>query len=120
MISKTEIGQIAEDFAVEYLYSQGYEIREYNWRFKRAEIDIICYSENMLIFVEVKSRSSIEFGNPETAISAYKEDLILDAAQRYMDSIGYNWEIRFDVISVLFSKEYKLKKITHFKDAFFK
>lgn len=118
-ISNTSIGQIGEQFASDYLVEMGYIILERNWRFKRAEIDIIAKNDNCLIFIEVKARSYTAFGQPEEFINAEKEGMLIDAAQRYMESINYGWEIRFDIISIILTKSLQIKKIDHFKDAFF-
>lgn len=117
--SNREIGQIGERLAEKHLISAGYTILEKNWRFKKAEIDIIAKIENILVFVEVKARSNNYFGQPEAFVTAEKEALIQDAAQRYMEEIDHNWEIRFDIIAVLFGKEGQNPQIEHFKDAFF-
>jgi putative endonuclease len=116
--TKKHLGQRGEAMATEYLISKGYTILEKNWRFRRAEIDIICQLEQILIFVEVKSRSYTFYGEPEESISAYKENLIIDAASQYMIQHQYESEIRFDVISVLFEKN-KEPLIRHYEDAFF-
>ena len=118
MARQQTLGKLGEDTAVAYLQNMGYIILERNWRFSKAEIDIIARDDKILIFVEVKSKSYIYFGAPEDSISAYKENLIFDAATQYMQSIGHDWEIRFDVISIVFDKE-KKPTIVHFKDAFF-
>lgn len=118
-LSNSSIGQISEDLACKYLIQQNYKIIERNWRFKKAEIDIIAKHSNCLIFIEVKSRSYTAFGQPEEAIDAKKEAMLIDAAQRFMESINYDWEIRFDIISMILTKSMKIKKIDHFKDAFF-
>ncbi len=112
------IGKKGEDIAVEFLTAQGYLILERNWRIGKAEIDIIAKDGNILVFAEVKSRSSNHYGSPEERISAYKENLIFDAAGRYMQLTGHEWEIRFDIVSILFEKE-SLPVINHYKDAFF-
>lgn len=114
----TEIGNMGEDLAVEMLESKGYIIEKRNWRFKKAEIDIICRHDNILIFVEVKTRSYDYYGSPEAFINKRKQRLIQDAASQYMLSIGYDWEIRFDVVSIILSK-YGNHRIYHYEDAFF-
>jgi putative endonuclease len=90
-----------------------------NWRYKKAEIDIIAKKGALLVFIEVKTRSYTFFGQPEDAIDTKKESFYIDAAQRYMEKIGHLWEIRFDIISVILDKNLKQQKLTHFKDAFF-
>lgn len=118
MAKQQKIGKLGEDTATAYLESLGYEILERNWRFRRAEIDIICKEKNILIFVEVKAKSYTFYGAPEESISAYKEGLIVDAASQYMVEKNHEWEIRFDIISIVFDKNL-VPKIAHFKDAFF-
>ena len=73
---------------------------------------------DILVFVEVKTRSSDLFGPPESFVTPRKEQLLADAAAVYMDRCGHSWEIRFDIISVLVldGENYS---IDHFEDAFF-
>ncbi|MFZ1704960.1 MAG: YraN family protein [Saprospiraceae bacterium] len=113
-----KLGQAGEDLAVQFLIEKGYDIIERNWRFKKAEIDIICRKDKVLIFVEVKAKSYTHFGAPEESISTYKENLIIDAASQYMILVGHEWEIRFDIISIVFNKD-KSFNLNHFPDAFF-
>lgn len=119
MASNKEIGRKGEETAQVYLANLGYSILEMNWRFKKAEIDIIAKDKETLVFIEVKTRSYSSFGDPEEFISDKQEALIIDAAQRYMEKIGHDWEIRFDIISILVDKTLEINKIDHFKDAFF-
>lgn len=117
-LNNREIGNIGEEFAADFLYHQAYDILERNWRFKKAEIDIIAKKGDCLIFIEVKTKSYTYFGEPEEQVSDLKESLIFDAAQRYMEYIGHDWEIRFDIIAIILDGDKKVKKISHFKDAF--
>lgn len=119
MPSKTEIGKFSEDAACEYLISNNYIILERNWRYKRAEIDIIAQdlSADTLVFVEVKSRSYTFFGEPESSVSVKKQKLVSDAASAYMEQIKYNWAVRFDIIGIVFENADK-PSISHFKDAY--
>jgi len=119
VLSNTEIGRKGEDLASEFLRSQGYEILERNWRYKKAEIDLIAKDSQALVFVEVKSRTNTSHGQPEEFVDSNKESMMMDSAQRYMEKIEYEWEIRFDIISIVFDKSLEVKKIEHFKDAFF-
>lgn len=103
--------------AHDYLVKNGFEILETNWRFSKAEIDIICKKEELLVFVEVKTRSNCHFGAPEEFIDDKKIGLITDAAGEYMKSINHEWECRFDVISIIWRKTGSTLK--HLEDAFF-
>jgi len=117
--SNQEIGQIGEDLAVNQLKMSGLTILERNWRYSKAEIDIIAKEGEILVFVEVKTRSYEHYGQPEEFVSPDQEALIMDAAQRYMEEIGHEWEIRFDIISIILKKAPVEPEIKHFKDAFF-
>lgn len=112
------IGDKGEAIAVDFLDRKGYQILETNWRFSRAEIDIIAFDGEILVFVEVKTRSYDYYGKPEEFVTLKKEKLMADAATVYMDKINHDWEIRFDIISILLPKN-KTPIIEHFKDAFF-
>jgi putative endonuclease len=117
MAKHNELGVQGEALAVEYLQGLGYAILERNWRFKRAEVDIIAREGGTLVFVEVKARSRRNFGEPEEAVNPKKERLLADAAQAYAEKIGHDWALRFDIVSVLFLPEGPL--LRHYKDAFF-
>lgn len=119
MSANREIGDIGEKLAAIHLEMAGYEILERNWRFSRAEIDIIALKDGVLIFVEVKTRSYTHYGEPEDAVSARQESLIIDAAQRYMEQINHLWEIRFDVISIILDKKREKRQLKHFTDVFY-
>ncbi len=112
------LGREGEDKAVIYLKSKDYEILECNWRYRRAEIDIICRKKNIIIFCEVKTRSSTFFGYPETSVSPAKQKLLLKAADEYLHENDLMNEVRFDVLSI-YPNEKGVWKIAHFKDAFY-
>ena len=111
-------GIIGEDLAMEYLISNGYKIEQINWRSKKAEIDLIAKDGNVLVFVEVKLRSTSLFGNPERSVGAKKKKLLVAAATSYMDSIEYEMAIRFDIITIIYRSNNDFS-LEHYKDAFF-
>ncbi|MBK9108941.1 MAG: YraN family protein [Saprospiraceae bacterium] len=112
-----QTGKKGEDLANKYLLEIGYEIIIRNWRYRRSEIDIIAKHGEILVFVEVKTRSSSAFGEPESFVSSRKEWMMQEAAAAYMVEKNHYWEIRFDVIGILFDANgtYELK---HYKDVF--
>ena len=112
------LGKRGEELAVSFLEKKGYQILETNWRFGRAELDIIAKDGEILVFVEVKTRNNNHFGAPEIAVDQKKEDAMASAGAAYMRAIHHDWEVRFDIISILYSNE-KDFHITHFEDAFF-
>ena len=104
---------------VKFLQENQYKIEATNWRYKRAEVDIIAFSpEGILSFVEVKTRKNLSFGPPESFVTEKKERLLVDLASSYMEMTKYGGEIRFDIIAVYINIR-QGAVIKHFKDAFF-
>ena len=116
MAKHNKMGKEGEQIAVNYLKDLDYAIVETNWRFQKAEVDIIAKEDNFLVFVEVKCRSTDIFGEPQTFVSEKKQALFKSAAEGYLEQKDLDYEIRFDVISVILSVQ--KAKIEHFKDAF--
>jgi len=118
MSTHIDIGKKGEEIAKSFLEKQGYHIQATNWRYSKAEIDIIAFEGDLLVFVEVKTRSSDFFGPPEDFVDDKKKKLLSLAAAAYMAKTNHQWSIRFDIISILLAGE-KVYKVQHFKDAFF-
>ena len=116
MAHHNELGKEGELIALMFLEREGYKIRATNYRWQKAEVDIIASKDEFLVFIEVKTRSSEKFGLPEQAITPQKESLYKDAAEAYLEQNPSDFEIRFDVISIIISKEQT--KIEHFTNAF--
>ncbi len=119
MTKKKRIGSIGEVEATAYLQKKGYDILEKNWRFHSAEIDIIAKKNDMLIFIEVKARTSDKFGKPEWLVKRQQQRLISSAAKAYMRKVNHEWMIRFDIIGILTDSHGKIIRLSHVKDAFF-
>ena len=117
MAEHNELGKIGEELAVEFLQKNGYAILETNWTFQKAEIDIIAQKENTLAVVEVKTRSSIDFGLPQDFVKPKKIQLLVKAVDEYVISNDLDVEVRFDIIAI--HKETKNFKIEHLEDAFY-
>ncbi|MGJ3235468.1 YraN family protein [Marivirga sp.] len=111
-----KIGDKGEDFAINILKSKGYEILERNYRFKRAEIDVITLHNNLLIFVEVKALHSFNHGYPEERVNQAKINKILEAAEHYIFAINWQKDIRFDVLSIDLNNP---DNYFHIEDAFY-
>ncbi len=118
MSEHNDLGVKGEKIAQSYLKNNNYLILETNWRHGRAEIDIICKKEDILVFVEVKTRTSDYFGKPEEFVTKKKERLMFHAANEYMELVNHLWEIRFDIISILIDNSGNVD-LNHFEDAFF-
>ena len=117
MADHNELGKLGEELSVNFLQKNGYEILETNYVFQKAEIDIIAKKENFLVIVEVKTRSSIDFGSPQDFVKPSKIQLLVKAANEYIIINDIDLDIRFDIIAI--SKEGKKFKIEHLEDAFY-
>ena len=117
MAVHNDVGKAGEKAAADFILQKGYEILDENWTFGKAEVDIIALHANTIIFIEVKTRSSIAFGMPEDFVTTAKQKLLEQAAEAYIDIMTHTGEIRFDIISVLLTPD-KQFKITHIEDAF--
>lgn len=117
MATHNELGKLGEAQAVAYLQKNGYTILETNWRFQKAEIDIIAQKENILAVVEVKTRSSLEFGLPQDFVKPKKIQLLVKAINEYVLSNDLEVEVRFDIIAV--HKEETIYSLEHIEAAFF-
>jgi putative endonuclease len=114
MSDKIKTGSKGENLAAEFLKRKGFDIVARNYRFSKAEIDLIVKRDNWLIFVEVKTRKSNLYGEPEDFVDDYKSRLIFQAAEEYIFSTDWQGHIRFDIVSVKMGAE---PEIVHFEDA---
>jgi putative endonuclease len=112
--SRLKLGQAGEERAAAYLKYSGYQILEQNFRYKQFEIDLIALDRklNELVFVEVKTRSTNQYGEPELAVNKSKLSKLIKAAQVYLNRYGWDKDFRFDIISVLPGKIKHFKNIT--------
>ncbi|MFC5875038.1 putative endonuclease [Chryseobacterium arachidis] len=117
MAQHNDFGKKAEDLAVEYLQKNGYKILVRNFRFQKAEIDIIAEKDNLIIVTEVKARSTDAFMLPQEAVTKTKIKLIVSAANYYLEEFNKNLEVRFDIITVL-PDEKKNLIVEHITNAF--
>lgn len=117
MAEHLETGKEGEDKASDYLIEKGYEIVARNYRFRHAEIDIIAKKGKILLFVEVKTRRNLSFGMPEEFVDYAKTRLIMKAAENYIFEIDWQFDIRFDIISVIINQNNF--RIRHIEDAFY-
>ena len=117
MADHNDLGKLGEELAVEFLRKAGYEIRETNWTFQKAEVDIIAQKDNTLAIVEVKTRSSLDFGLPQDFVKTKKIQLLVKAVNEYVITNDLDVEVRFDIIAI--HKEGKSFAIEHLVDAFY-
>lgn len=117
MAQHNKLGNVGEQKSAEFLAGLGYEIVETNWQEKKFEIDIIAKDKNELVFVEVKTRSTSAFGNPEEAVDLRKQQHLIEGADYYIQQNEIDLEARFDVVSVILNENEC--EINHIKDAFY-
>lgn len=117
MAQHNELGKRGEDLALAELQNKGYTILDRNWRFRKAEIDIIARKDAFLVAIEVKTRSSTTFGNPQDFVSHQKIKRLVTAMDHYVKSRDLELEVRFDIIAIVQHQTgYKLE---HLEDAFY-
>ncbi len=116
MAFHNQLGEEGEKIAIQYLKSKGYIIHHTNWRMSHLEIDVIAEDNDELVFVEVKTRSSNQFGEPEDAVDYKKEKDLIRLADVYLENLQIEVLSRFDIISIILSDSES--NITHFEDAF--
>ena len=101
MAAHNELGKWGEDLASDYLEQKGYTIMERDWKSGRRDIDIIARDGNIVVFVEVKTRRSSVFGEPEEAIDFHKLQHLQQAINHYVKSKHIRQPIRFDIVSIV-------------------
>jgi len=117
MNKRRQLGKRGEDLAKQYLQNKNYIIIEENYRSGRNEIDIIAQKDDLIAFVEVKTRTSALYGYPEEGLSSKQEECIRRAAQDYIFKTNWKKHIRFDVIAILITAT--RTEIRHFPDAIY-
>lgn len=117
MAEHNELGKQGEALAIEFLQQKGYEILETNWTFQKAEIDIIAQKDSVLAIVEVKTRSSIDFGLPQDFVTPKKIQLLVKAVNEYVLSKDLEVQVRFDIIAI--HKEGTEYHLEHIEEAFY-
>lgn len=116
MVSNKVRGKSGEELAKDFLVSQGYSILDTNYQNKIGEIDIIAMHRNILVFVEVKTRTSVNFGYAFEAVNTRKQRKIINTSLVYVKYKGYtNTQLRYDIIEVYMTSKIK---INHLENAF--
>lgn len=117
--NKRDIGKEGEDIAAKYLTEKGFNIIARNYHYStKGEIDIIANDKNQLVFIEVKSRINLEFGEPEYAINPKKIKQIKKMAELYLfDKEIEEVDCRFDIVAIILGDS-KNPKINHYENAF--
>ncbi|WP_272035017.1 YraN family protein [Paenibacillus sp. JJ-100] len=119
-MTRQQKGRIGEEEACRWLEEKNYHILERNWRCRSGEVDIIATHENLLIFVEVRSRSShVIFGTPQESVDQRKMQQVRSTAAVYIQRSGeHHRQVRFDVIAVMINHTGEVECVKHVENAF--
>lgn len=117
MAQHNELGKKGEQLAVDFLLKNGYDILERNYRFNKAEVDIIAQQKNTLAIIEVKTRSTTDFGNPQDFVKPKQIQRLVKTVDKYVNANRLDVEVRFDIIAIV--KEGKGFNIEHLENAFY-
>jgi len=112
-----EFGKEGEEIAVQFLQEKGYRILARNYRYLKAEIDIIAEKDAVVVIVEVRARSNDQIINIADTITPKKIKLLVTAAHYYMTELNLDKEVRFDIVAILKNK--KVFKVDHLESAFY-
>ena len=117
--TRKELGRISEEHAARFLASKGYRIKERNYRTRRGEIDIIAEQRDVLVFIEVKARSSDEHGRPLESVTSSKQRTISAVASIYLSTREKRERLtRFDVVEVHITPHGRVTKVEVVEGAF--
>lgn len=115
MAQHNDIGKEGEALAALFLVKNGYRIIARNFRYKKSEIDIVAQKDNIIVFIEVKTRTNAFFQEPELSVTRSKQKQITLGANFYIQENDIDLDVRFDIIAItLFGN-----KINHIEDAFY-
>ena len=119
IVDRISLGKKAEEVAARYLQSQGYRIMERNFRCPLGEMDIIAEDNDVLVFIEVRSKRSSFLGLPQETVTWTKQQRLRRLASYYL-KVKQAWhkKCRFDVLGILFDQENRVMSLDVIKDAF--
>ncbi|MFT4832828.1 MAG: putative endonuclease [Psychroserpens sp.] len=112
-----EFGKVGEQIAADHLVQHGYIIKDRNYRYLKAEIDIVALKGNDLAIIEVKSRSTNFIANIADTVTTKKQQLLVMASDHYVVVNDLDVSVRFDIITI-FKQQGKFK-LEHLEDAFY-
>jgi putative endonuclease len=111
------LGKQGEEMALVFLEEKGFRVIEKNWRYRKAEVDLIATDGQTLVIIEVKTRSTDYFGAPEESINKTKQKLLCEAANAYIELKELKNEVRFDIVSIV--TDGNQTRLHHIRDAFY-
>lgn len=118
MAKHNETGINGEQIAENFLLKKGYLILEKNKRFGKKEVDLIALKDDIIVFVEVKTRGNSRFGYPEEFVNKRKQQLLKQAATIFLDENPQYEKLQFDIVSIILNNRIT-EDIIHYEDAFY-
>ena len=116
MAQHNELGKQGEELAVSFLLKNGYKIVARNFRYQKAEVDIIAQKEDILAAVEVKTRSTPDFGDPQDFVKRKQIQLLVKAMDYFVNEHHLEVDVRFDIIAIIKNKAGT--RVEHVENAF--
>lgn len=117
MAQHNELGKKGEQLAVSHLIEKGYDILARNFIYQKAEVDIIAKKEDILAIIEVKTRSSVHFGDPQEFLKPKQIKRIVKAVDAYVNTNSLDVEVRFDIIAIVLNT--KETTLEHLENAYY-
>ena len=117
-LTRREVGARGEKLAVDFLKGLGYEILERNFRCRQGEIDIVAREDECLVFVEVRTKKSCDFGTPEESVTVAKREKLISLANAYIQTLNNppsSW--RIDVVAVELTDDDVISRLEHIENA---
>ena len=115
-MTSVSIGKLGEKVAREYLEKKGYNIIEQNYKTKYAEIDLIAKKKDILVFVEVRTKTGEEFGTPEDTINRDKKRKLRMNGRAYINRTKWKGPYRIDAICIVFNPDQTVSRLTHYEN----
>lgn len=117
MGAHNELGKKGEVLAADFLIKNGYDIMKINYRYQQCEVDIIAKKGGILAVVEVKTRASNDFGDPQQFLKTKQIQRIIKAVDYFVNDHNMELEVRFDIIAIVLNK--KEMRLEHLENAFY-
>ena len=117
MALHNELGKQGEEMAVDFLLKSDYNILSRNYRYEKAEVDILAQKNGILAAIEVKTRSTNDFGNPQDFVKPKQIKNLVKAVDAYINEFELDLEVSFAIIAIVNGKD--SLTIEHLKDAFY-
>jgi len=117
-MTSTSVGKLGENIAREYLKNKGYNIIEQNYRTKYAEIDLVAKKDNILAFIEVRTKTGEQFGTPEETINMDKKRRLKMNSMAYVARKKWKGLYQIDAICIVLNPNQELERLNHYKNIY--